>query len=98
MARTGKEAVFGDGVLRRTRWCAGHEGVPSQDAALVFQGILPGAADTTDSCTHCRGIFVDAIRVQIRNCIQENTPDFGRNFDTKDNDLIRYKSKLTNNL
>ena len=45
MARTGKDAVFGDGVLWRTGWRAGYEGVPSQDAALVFQGVLPGVAD-----------------------------------------------------
>ena len=45
VARTGKNAVFGDGVLWRTGRCAGDEGVPSQDAALVFQGVLPGVAD-----------------------------------------------------
>ena len=48
VARTGKDAVFGDGVLWGTGWRAGHEGVPSQDATLVFQGVLPAAADFTN--------------------------------------------------
>ena len=48
VARTGKDAVFGDGVLWRTGRCAGDEGVPSQDAALVFQGVLSGAVGRAD--------------------------------------------------
>ena len=48
VARTGKDAVFSDGVLWRTGRRAGHEGVSSQDAALVFQGVLPSAVDRAD--------------------------------------------------
>ena len=48
VARTGKDAVFVDGVLWRTGWRVGYEGVPSQDAALVFQGVLPGTFGRAD--------------------------------------------------
>ena len=48
VARTGKDAVFGYGLLWRTGRFARDEGVPSQNAALVFQGILPGVADCTN--------------------------------------------------
>ena len=45
VARTGKKAVFGDGVLWRTGRRAGDEDVPSQNAALVLQGVFSGAVD-----------------------------------------------------
>ena len=48
VARTGKDAVSGNGVLWRTGRRAGHEGVPSQNAALVFQSVLSGAVDCAD--------------------------------------------------
>lgn len=41
VACTGKDAVFGDGLLWRTGRRVRHEGVPSQDKALVFQGVFP---------------------------------------------------------
>ena len=39
----------------------GHEGVPSQDAALVLQGVFSCAAGYTGSCSNSRGVFTDAI-------------------------------------
>lgn len=61
VARTGKDAVFGDGVLRRTGRRARHEGVSSQDAALVLQGVFSCAAGYTGSCSNSRGVFADTI-------------------------------------
>ena len=62
VARTGKDAVFGNGVLWRTGRRAGHEGVPSQDAALVFQGVLPGAVDRADCPVGGWRVPVDAMK------------------------------------
>ena len=63
MARTGKDAVFGDGVLWRTGRRAGHEGISSQDAALVFQGVFPGSADHADCAAGDWYVSVDAMRL-----------------------------------
>ena len=41
--------------------CAGDEGVPSQDAALVLQGVLPGAVDCTDCRTCCRCVLISVL-------------------------------------
>ena len=57
VARTGKDVVFGDGVLWRTGRRAGHEGVPSQNAALVFQGILPRVADCINHPAGSRCVY-----------------------------------------
>ena len=59
---TGKDAVLGDGMLWRTGWRAGNEGVPSQDAALIFHAVLTSAADRTDCPTDDWCISVDAMR------------------------------------
>ena len=48
MEDIGEDVVPDDCLLRRTGRRAGHEGVPSQDAALVFQGVLPGAVGRAD--------------------------------------------------
>lgn len=56
VARSGKDAVFGDGVLWRTGRCARDEGVPPQDEALVFQGVLPSFADRSGRLVGCRYI------------------------------------------
>ena len=40
-----KRRCFGDGVLWRTGRRAGDEDVPSQNAALVLQGVFSGAVD-----------------------------------------------------
>ena len=53
VARTGKDAVFGDSVLWRIGRRAGNEGVPPQDKSLVFQGVLSGAADHTGCPVRC---------------------------------------------
>lgn len=56
-----KKRCFCDGVLWRTGRCAGDEGVPSQDAALVLQGVLPGAVDCTDCRTCCRCVLISVL-------------------------------------
>ena len=48
--------MSGDSVLWWIGRRAGHESVSSQDEALVFQGVLSGAADLTDRLAGCRYI------------------------------------------
>ena len=62
VARTGKDAVLGYGVLRWTGRRAWHESVPSQDAALVFQGVLPGFACAANRRDRSRSISADSIK------------------------------------
>ena len=71
MARIGKDAVSGDGVLWRTGRRAGHEGVSSQDAALVFPGILSGAAGPADSGNCGWRISAAAISEQTGICEEQ---------------------------
>ena len=58
VACTRETAVPDDGVLWRTGRRAGDEGVPSQDAALVFQGVLPGIVDRAGYPAGCRYVSV----------------------------------------
>ena len=70
MARTGKDAVFGDGVLRRTGRRAGDEGVPSQDTALVFQGVFSGAVGRADCPAGDWGVPVGTMKYRTKElCI-----------------------------
>lgn len=71
MACPRETAVLGYGVLWWTGRRAWHEGVPSQDAALVFQGVLPGAVSDTDCCHLCWSIPIDAIKVQIIELVRK---------------------------
>ena len=62
VARVRKDTVFGDGVFRWPGWRAWDEGVSSQDEALVFQGVLPGAAGDTGGVAGCRAVLALSMR------------------------------------
>ena len=61
MACVGKDAVPGDGVLRRPGRRAGNEGISPQDEALVFQGVFPGVTDIASNPVGNRRLFFDEI-------------------------------------
>ena len=62
MEDIGEGVVPDDGLLWRTGRCAWDEGVSSQDAALAFQGVLPGAVGRADCSVDDRHVSVDAMK------------------------------------
>ena len=62
MARAGENAVSCHGVLWRSGRRAGDEGVSSQDHALVFQGVLSGAAGDAGGAAGCRAVLALSMR------------------------------------
>ena len=67
MACAREDAVSGDGMLWRPGWRAGDEGVSSQEEALVFQGVLPGAAGDTGGVAGCRAVLALSMREKRTN-------------------------------
>ena len=67
MACAREDAVPGRGMLwwpgRRVR----DEGVSPQDEALVFQGVLPGAAGDTGGVAGCRAVLALSMREKRTN-------------------------------
>lgn len=67
MACVREDAVFGDGMLWRPGRRAGDEGISSQDEALVFQGVLPGAAGNAGGVAGCRAVLALSMREKRTN-------------------------------
>ena len=71
MEDIGEGVVPDDGLLWRTGRCAWDEGVSSQDAALVFQGVLPGAVGRADCPAGGWCVPADAMRGSTDSALNE---------------------------